>query len=226
MVRIRPKVQNKKEIPVNIFRGEELIAKCPSIQKAAEFFKRETEAKRFNWSAINNGIWYNQPFSLNGVTYYFTTDEIAVKNKLKKVWWKGGIIEVASEKLREEFIRILETEFPSVRFKNTKLKSRNTRISSYIINHKKNKRWMQLDVNPKYFAIAMDHSKGDITEDDIFSLNLPYGLNGNHSAIQLQKNDNAVNFSIFKDDPYDFSNSDFIKFLHKHYNSYLKLVGR
>jgi hypothetical protein len=40
MGRIRPKLQNKIEIPVNIFRGEELIVECPSIQEAARFFKK------------------------------------------------------------------------------------------------------------------------------------------------------------------------------------------
>lgn len=66
-----------------MFLGEN--KECPSIQEAAKFLKRETGANRFNWVAINNGIWYNQPFSLNGFTYYFTTDEEAVKKKGRKL---------------------------------------------------------------------------------------------------------------------------------------------
>lgn len=84
MERKRPRIQNKIEIPVNIFKGEELIAECPSIQEAARFFKKETGAKRFNWSAINNGIWYDKPYSKDGATYFFTTDKEAVERKLGK----------------------------------------------------------------------------------------------------------------------------------------------
>ncbi|GKU84046.1 hypothetical protein [Niallia sp. NCCP-28] len=83
MDRIRPKLNNKLEIPVNIYRGEKLIAECASIQEAARFFKDETQAQRFNWSAINKGIWDNVSHSLNGNTYYFITAEEAIKNKLR-----------------------------------------------------------------------------------------------------------------------------------------------
>lgn len=130
-----------------------------------------------------------------------------------------------SEELREQFIRILKKEFPSIKFKEKTLKSGNIRYSLYVPNNKKNKRWMQLDANPEYLSIAMDHSIGDIKPDELSKLNLKYGLNGLHSAIQLQKNNDAVNISIFKTEPYDFSNNEFIKFLHNHYNSYLKLVN-
>ncbi|MCM3412359.1 hypothetical protein [Metabacillus litoralis] len=85
MERKRPRIQNKVEIPVNIFKGEELIAECPSIQEAARFFKKETNAIRFNWSAINNGIWYDESYSKDGATYFFTTDNEAVKRKLEKM---------------------------------------------------------------------------------------------------------------------------------------------
>ncbi|KML40623.1 hypothetical protein [Cytobacillus firmus] len=81
MDRKRPSIQNKVEIPVNIFKGEELIAECPSIQAAAKFFKKETNSKRFNWSAINKGIWYGESYSKDGVTYFFTTDKEAIKKK-------------------------------------------------------------------------------------------------------------------------------------------------
>ncbi|URT69042.1 hypothetical protein [Cytobacillus firmus] len=82
MERKKPIMQNKVEIPVNIFKGEELIAECPSIQEAAKFFKKETNSKRFNWSAINKGIWYGKSYSKDGNTYFFTTDIEAVKRKL------------------------------------------------------------------------------------------------------------------------------------------------
>ncbi|MBT2680558.1 hypothetical protein J7E38_16235 [Bacillus sp. ISL-35] len=81
MERRRPTIKNKVEIPVNIFRGEELIAECPSIQAAARFFKKETNSTRFNWSAINKGIWYGESYSKDGATYYFTTDKEAINKK-------------------------------------------------------------------------------------------------------------------------------------------------
>jgi len=81
MDRKRPSIQNKVEIPVNIFKGEELIAECPSIQAAAKFFKKKTNSKRFNWSAINKGILYGESYSKDGATYFFTTDREAIKKK-------------------------------------------------------------------------------------------------------------------------------------------------
>jgi hypothetical protein len=85
MERIKPKLQNKTEIPVNIYRGEELLIECPSIEQAAKFFKNHTIAKQYNWSAINKGIWFNEPFSINGATYFFLTDPDAVKKKLEEM---------------------------------------------------------------------------------------------------------------------------------------------
>jgi hypothetical protein len=82
MERKKPKIKNGKEIPVNIYKGQQLAAECPSIQAAARWLKQDTNQVRFNWSAINNGIWFDQPYSFNGITYYFTTDHEAVKNKL------------------------------------------------------------------------------------------------------------------------------------------------
>lgn len=132
---------------------------------------------------------------------------------------------MSSEELREELINVLKKEFPSIRFRNTTLKSGNIRISPYLSNQKYKKRWMQLDANLGYLSIAMDHSVGDIKFEDINNLNLPYGLNGSKSVIQIQKNDDAVNISIFTTDPYGFTNNKFVDFLHKHFQSYLKLIN-
>lgn len=82
MERKRPIQKNNLEIPVNIYKGEVLIAECSNIQEAARFFKKETGANLFNWSAINRGIWYGESYSLNGSTYYFFTDIEAVKKKI------------------------------------------------------------------------------------------------------------------------------------------------
>jgi hypothetical protein len=145
-----------------------------------------------------------------------------------KLWYiicfLGGDCSLTSEKLREDFIQILKECFPDLKYKISTLKSGNTRISPYLPNQKRNKRWMQLDANPTYLSIAMDHKVGDIKVEDIRSLHLPTELNGTKTAIKLQKNNDVINLSIFTTEPYDFSNQDFIHFLHKHYKSYLKLL--
>lgn len=74
-------LQNNRDIPVNIFKGEKLIAECLTIQEAASCLKEETNAERKNWSVINNGIWCDESYSINGATYYFTTAEESIKNK-------------------------------------------------------------------------------------------------------------------------------------------------
>jgi hypothetical protein len=82
MERKRPVAQNNLEIPVNIYKGEDLIAECSNIQEAARIFKKETGSNRFNWSAINKGIWYGESYSLKGATYFFLTDKEVVRKKL------------------------------------------------------------------------------------------------------------------------------------------------
>jgi hypothetical protein len=144
-----------------------------------------------------------------------------------KLWYErfiGGDCGLTSEKLREDFIQVLKDCFPDVKYKISTLKSGNTRISPYLPNKKRNKRWMQLDANPTHFSIVMDYKAGDIKEEDINFLHLPTGLNGCTTAITLQKNNDAINLSIFTTDPYNFINKEFIHFLHKHYKSYLKLL--
>jgi hypothetical protein len=81
MERTRPKVKNSTEIPVNIYKGQKLAVECPSIQAAARWLKQDTSQARFNWSSINNGIWFDKPYSFNGITYYFTTDQESVSKK-------------------------------------------------------------------------------------------------------------------------------------------------
>lgn len=140
-----------------------------------------------------------------------------------QIFRKRGVAKMTSEELREAFIQVLKEEFPAVMYRPTTLKSGNIRISPYVPNHKRDKRWMQLDANPEYLSIAMDHFPGDITMDDLKDLGLPYGLNGSKSA--FQKNEDAVKISIFIEDSYDFTRKEFIEFLHKHYESYLRLIS-
>ncbi|PLR91937.1 hypothetical protein [Bacillus sp. T33-2] len=92
MERIRPEIKNNLEIPVNIYKGEYLVAECPNIQSAARWLKEDTNQTRFNWSAINNGIWFDKPYSYNGVTYYFLTALEAVSRKQEEMKEEGKIL--------------------------------------------------------------------------------------------------------------------------------------
>ncbi|MEH7085428.1 hypothetical protein V7139_22180 [Neobacillus drentensis] len=130
-----------------------------------------------------------------------------------------------SEQMRSKFINVLKENFPEVQYRAKRLASGRTRISPYLPNKKRNKRWMQLDSNKEYLSIAMDHVVGQITADVIKKLNIPYGLDGNRTGIQLQPNGDAVNLSIFINDEVNFNQTEFIQFLHKHYVSYSKLVN-
>jgi len=132
---------------------------------------------------------------------------------------------MTSNAIRTDFMELIKREFPLVKFFEKKTKSGNVRISSYVTNNQKNKRWMQLDANPKYLSIAMDHNIGDIKREDLENLGLVYGLNKNVSAIQLQNNNDAINISIFISDPYDFNKIEFVEVLHMHYQSYLKRIN-
>lgn len=71
---------------------------------------------------------------------------------------------------------------------------------------------MQLDANPQYLSIAMDHNFGEIKKEDLVNLGLQYGLNSSSNAIHLRKNNDAVNISIFIHEPYDFTNVEFRHF--------------
>lgn len=90
------------------------------------------------------------------------------------------------------------------------------------------KRWMQLDANPQYLSIAIDHNFGEIKKHDLVNLDLQYGLNSssNANAIHLRKNNDAVILPIFIHEHYDFTKEEFLHFLHKHYQSYLRKITK
>jgi hypothetical protein len=132
---------------------------------------------------------------------------------------------MTSNAVRIDFMELIKREFPLVKFIEKKMKSGDLRISPYVTNDYRNKRWMQLDANPKYLSIAMDHYIGDIGRNDLENLGLEYGLNKKESSIQLQNNHDAINISIFNTHQFDFNKKEFIEFLHKHYQSYLKRVN-
>ena len=132
---------------------------------------------------------------------------------------------MTSNGVRIDFMELIKSEFPLVKFIEKKMKSGDLRISPYVTNDQRNKRWMQLDANSKYLSIAMDHYIGDIGRKDLDNLGLEYGLNKKVSSIQLQNNNDAINISIFNTEQFDLNKKEFVEFLHKHYQSYLKRVN-
>jgi hypothetical protein len=85
MKRVKPKLKNKINIPVNIYKGEVLVKEADSIQEAARWLKEDTGDRFKLFSAITNGIWYYKPYSYNGHTYYFETDSIAVAQYFERI---------------------------------------------------------------------------------------------------------------------------------------------
>jgi hypothetical protein len=84
MERQMPKLKDKINIPVNIYKGEELLKEAVSIQDAARWLKQHTGDKFKRFTAIHQGILYDEPYSYNGSTYYFVTDPVAVANFFEK----------------------------------------------------------------------------------------------------------------------------------------------
>lgn len=132
---------------------------------------------------------------------------------------------MTTEEIRDKFISLLKDNFPELKYKVSKLKSGNTRISPYLPNSKRCKRWMQLDSNPEYFSIAMDHKVREISLEDLHKTNIPYGLNGERTGIIMKENYDAVNISIFIHDLYDIHDKAFLDFLNRHYKSYINLIN-
>ncbi|WP_062353376.1 hypothetical protein [Bacillus kwashiorkori] len=89
------------------------------------------------------------------------------------------------------------------------------------------KRWMQIDIRETNINICMDHNHGDLTEEDVLLTGVPNkrsrGKNGFNFKVD-SKNFDAVHFTFYENDPFDFGRKEFWDFLDKHYKSYLRLV--
>ncbi|MCM3109971.1 hypothetical protein [Lederbergia lenta] len=130
-----------------------------------------------------------------------------------------------SNDIRESFLAVIQEEFPTVVIPKEQIVTSKmvSRISPYV-KAKKKKRWMQLDANNNYLSIAMNHFTGDITKEDLKDLGFNYDLNHKNTSIKIQPNNDAINISVFISEPYDFTKKEFVDFLHKHYQSYLKVL--
>ena len=125
--------------------------------------------------------------------------------------------------LREIFFQVIKREFSNIYITAPFIKARRGERSSIKFSENA-KRWIQIDANKKHLEIAMNHYAGDFTLEDISDLGFPIVKVHNSSFIRMRNNDDAINISIFNHEPYDFNNEKFIAFLHKHYQSYLKII--
>ena len=79
---VKPKVNNKSTKPINIYKNGDLLKECASIQEAGRVLKEDSKDTNFRFTQIENGYIYGRPWSYNGATYTFVTDE-EVRNKRK-----------------------------------------------------------------------------------------------------------------------------------------------
>ncbi|BAQ11179.1 hypothetical protein OXB_2708 [Bacillus sp. OxB-1] len=128
------------------------------------------------------------------------------------------------ENLREQFIEVLEREFPTVLYHRPEMKSDKLRISPYVPNDKRDKRWMQIDSGAERLSIVMDHQSGDLQQSDLPELISTNGSPLKKTRIRLNTNGDAVDLAVFSNEPIDFSDDGFISFLRKHFLSYLRRV--
>jgi hypothetical protein len=129
-----------------------------------------------------------------------------------------------SKDLAEEFIKCINLNFPEVKIKFPTIKRPN-RVSLYVPNKNRDKRWMQLEWLTESISVEMDHLKDDITEHIVMDSGVPYGkLNGINTRIILH-NDIAVNLFVSIHELIDFESNKFISFLITHFSSYLKRVN-
>ncbi len=126
--------------------------------------------------------------------------------------------------LQQDFLNLLKDEFPSVRFKTLEMKTGKIRVSPYIPNGTRDKRWMQIDISAKILSIVMDHTYGDILQSDLPILSELSTVSLRKTRIQLNKNEDAVDLSVFKDEVIDFADGVFVSFLGKHFKSYLNRI--
>ncbi|WP_223702158.1 hypothetical protein [Sutcliffiella deserti] len=89
------------------------------------------------------------------------------------------------------------------------------------------KRWIQIDIRKTNINICMDHNHGDLSEEDVLITGVTNkrsrGKNGFDFKVDSQNFD-AVHFTFYESDTFDFNRKEFLDFMEKHYRSYLRLV--
>jgi hypothetical protein len=138
-----------------------------------------------------------------------------------KLSWENENKQRTPESLYKHFIDLLSTEFPDVKYNYVPTQNR---TSPYVPNERKDKRWMQIDIQTNCLSVVMDHVAGEITDEDLRSLGIPVGLAPNKTTVQFNSNRDHVRMTIYPDVFYDVQRPEFVSFVHKHYASYLRRV--
>lgn len=129
---------------------------------------------------------------------------------------------MSTEKILNSFLKCLD-KFDRVVIKPSS--NNPNRRNVYIGSAKK--RWMQIDMRVTNINICMDHNHGDLSEQDVLKIGVPNKRSRGKSGFDLKvdsENFDAVHFTFYESDPFDFSKKEFMDFLDKHYKSYLRLV--
>ncbi|MCM3364222.1 hypothetical protein ACTQ5K_08730 [Niallia sp. Sow4_A1] len=122
---------------------------------------------------------------------------------------------------------MIQDNIPSIRFDFSLKEERfkQERVNAFIPNEQ-SKRWMMLDATKNFLHVAMDHNKGDIDEQELRELNIPYKIDGTRGLTRIYlHSDNAVELYVFDEKLVDFEDNKFLEFLHKHFSSYVKRVS-
>lgn len=83
--REQPTSKNSRDVPIYIFKNGVKVQDSANIQEAAKWLKHHTGDKFYRFGRIERGYVYGEPWSLNGATYNFTSDETQRMNRLKEL---------------------------------------------------------------------------------------------------------------------------------------------
>lgn len=126
------------------------------------------------------------------------------------------------EEILNEFLNCVN-KFDRVVIKSS---SKNPKRRNVYVGSAK-KRWMQIDIRETNVNICMDHNHGDLSEENVLITGVPNKRIRGKSGFDFKidsKNFDAVHFTFYESDPFEFDRKEFLDFLDKHYKSYLRLV--
>ncbi|WP_213422586.1 hypothetical protein [Bhargavaea massiliensis] len=125
------------------------------------------------------------------------------------------------ERMRNEFLVFLESEFPKVVMVKPLMKGGKDRTSPKMPGER---RWMQVDVNSNSLSIVINYKTGTINEVDLQKVGIPIGLSGDRTAWKIGPNNDNLSLSIFPGQPIEFDQEHFVELLKKLYRGYLALL--
>lgn len=126
-------------------------------------------------------------------------------------------------KVLEEFLKCLQ-QFDDIVIKGSVGNS--TRRKNVYVGTA-GKRWMQIDIRDTNLNVSMDHRHGDLTMEDVLRTGIPKKRIKGKTAFNFKvdpTNFDAVHFTFYETDPYNFENELFMDFISKHLSSHRKLL--